>query len=301
MDDDLINNLNEVHSERDTYCMIRYPEIYSVLCFLLLCTGLESQNNFEIRGTVKDKNAKESLPYATVVLLNSSRQMISGTTTNEHGSFQLSTRASDTFFINVQYIGFEPLDTMIANTGGKTAFQILLLLAPQLNEIKEILINAEKSTHGIRMDKQSFDAKRLGNVQGGTGLDVLQRLPSVTINTEGKILMRGNAEFLITINGKFTHQEAADVLAQLPANTIERIEIISTPSASLDAEGKAGIINIVTRIDIPGGWGVVTNANMSGRNRYGGDLTFYHSASKFNSFITANFRQYDIGDRKSVV
>jgi outer membrane receptor protein involved in Fe transport len=116
--------------------------------------------------------------------------------------------------------------------------------------------------------------------------------------------MRGNAEFLVTVNGKFTNQTASDILAQLPANTIESIEIVTSPSASLDAEGKAGIINIVTKkVDLDG-WGLVVNTNLSNinPNRYGGDITFYKSKNKFSSFITANFRQYNIGGfRKGLI
>lgn len=269
--------------------------ILSTIGGLYLPFCLLAQNSFDIKGTVLDKIAKEALPYASVALLDADKKVVSGTTTDENGLFQISTKAADTFYIKVQYVGFESLDTLFASSGSNSIFDIMLLLAPQTSALREVTIRAEKATGSVQMDKQTFQVDKLGNTAAGTGLDVLQRLPSVTINTEGKILMRGNAEFLVTINGKFTNQSAADVLAQLPANTIESIEIISTPSASLDAEGKAGIINIVTKRNMVEGWGIVSNTNLSARARYGCDFTFYHTSSKFNSFITANYRRYDIG------
>jgi outer membrane receptor protein involved in Fe transport len=264
-----------------------------VLCFVP--SLIFAQNSVDIRGSVFDKTANAGLPYATVALLDGGKKVISGTITDEKGLFRLSAKALDTFYIKVQYVGFQSLDTLFDAKGGNTNFDVMLLLAPQTGTLREVTIEAEKATGTIQLDKQTFNVDKLGNTTAGTGLDILQRLPAVTINTEGKILMRGNAEFLVTVNGKFTNQTAADILAQLPANTIESIEIFSTPSASLDAEGKAGIINIVTKKNIESGWGIVGNANFSSSERYGGDVTFYHANTRFNSFVTANYRRYDIG------
>ncbi|MFN3939141.1 MAG: TonB-dependent receptor domain-containing protein, partial [Chitinophagales bacterium] len=103
-----------------------------------------------------------------------------------------------------------------------------------------------------------------------------------------------------TVNGKFSNQSAADVLAMIPANMIERIEVISAPSAIFDAEGKAGIINIVTKSDQIAGWGFLINGNFSSINpaRYGGDFSVYKNGKLFNAFLSGNFRQYNIdGER----
>lgn len=274
------------------YMKNKIVRIFGLFIFPL---GLFAQSSVDIKGTVLDKTAREGLPYATVAVLDADKKVMSGTTTDEKGLFQISAKAADTFYIKVQYVGFQSLDTLFNVKDGAANFDLMLLLSPQTNALREVTILAEKATGSVQMDKQTFQVDKLGNTTAGTGLDVLQRLPSVTINTEGKILMRGNAEFLVTINGKFTNQSAADVLAQLPANTIENIEIISSPSASLDAEGKAGIINIITKKNIAAGWGIVANTNLSDKARYGGDFTFYHANKQFNSFVTANFRRYDIG------
>jgi outer membrane receptor protein involved in Fe transport len=268
-----------------------------IVPFFLLSLSLFGQNNLSISGKVVDKGNNSELPFATIAFFDTQNKLISGTTTDEKGTFELSVKSMDTVLIKVQYIGFNPFDTLVSSNIKNTNHNFVFSLSPLSSQLTEITVNAERMTTSAQMDRQSFNASKLGNTVSGTGLDVLQRLPSVTINSEGKILMRGNAEFLVTINGKFTNQTAADVLAQLPANTIESIEIMSSPSASLDAEGKAGIINIITKKNISEGWGIVFNGNLSNINpdRYGSDLTFYHSNSKFNSFITANYRQYKIG------
>jgi len=237
----------------------------------------------------------DGLAYATVALLDVNKKIVVGATTDEKRDFQLFAKSTDTFYIKVQYVGFQTLDTLLSSKGGKTILNLVLLLAPQINELMEVTISSEKATGSIQMHKQSYNVGKLGNTTAGTGLDVLQRLPSVTINAEGKILMRGNAEFLVTVNGKFTNQSPADILAQLPANIIENIEIISSPSANLEAEGKAGIINIVTKKNIAPGWGIIANTNLSSHERYGGDFTFYHTNRSFNSFISSNYRRYNIG------
>ncbi len=260
---------------------------------LTICT----QNAFNIKGKVIDKSNSTELPYAVVALFDVNKKLISGTTTDEKGSFELTSKIEDTLRIKIKYIGFDPFDTLLVPNLKNTNLNFIFSLTSQTNQLEEVTVSKERANSSFHIDKQSFNAAKLGNFVSGTGLDIIQRLPSVTINSEGAILMRGNAEFLVTINGKFTNQTAADVLSQLPANTIENIEIISSPSASLDAEGKAGIINIVTKKNIAEGWGIVFNANVSSIHpkRFGTDFTFYYNNSKFNSFITTNYRKYNIG------
>lgn len=261
---------------------------------LLVTFSVKAQKSITIKGNISDKITKSSLPFASVAVLDLNKKIVLGATTNENGSFEFSVKSDKIAGLRVNYVGYQILDTTFTVSQN---LSINFGLTPQTQLLKEITVSAEKATNQVQMDRQVFNAEKLGNTTAGTGLDVLQRLPSVTINAEGKILMRGNAEFLVTVNGKFTNQTAADVLAQLPANTIENIEILTSPSASVDAEGKAGIINITTKKNVLNGWGVIANVNLSqvSPQRYGGDITFYDNRSKFNSYLTANYRQYNIG------
>lgn len=259
---------------------------------------LAQKQQVNVAGSISDKQTKESLEFATIALLDTkSREVVDGTLSDEQGNFKLVSDAVDTVFIRVQYVGYHTLDTMVQFPAGNREVSLSLGLLPVAQGLQEVIVSAEKNTTSMKMDRQSFNVQQLGNTSGGTGLDVIQRLPSVTINTEGEILMRGNAAFIVTINGKFTNQSAADALALIPANIIERIEILSAPSASYDAEGKAGIINIITKQNVEQGVSVIVNGNLSSINpeRYGSDITLNYGSNRFNSFFSANYRRYDIG------
>ena len=267
-----------------------------ILIFQFSASLLFAQKQVNIAGSINDKQGGQPLEYATVALLDTDNKVVKGTLSDDKGNFTLVGNAADTVFIRVQYLGYQTLDTLVQVGSGKSGLSLWLALSPASNALREVIVNAEKSTAATRMDRQTFTVQQLGNTAGGTGMDVLQRLPSVTVNTEGKILMRGNAEFIVTVNGKFTNQSAADVLSQIPANAIESIEILSSPSASYDAEGKAGIINIITKTEVRQGWGLIWNSNLSNYHpqRYGSDFTLHRTSGKFNSFLSANYRRYDI-------
>ncbi|MFN3664509.1 MAG: TonB-dependent receptor domain-containing protein [Sediminibacterium sp.] len=267
---------------------------FKTIVFIFFTFSANAQKSILIKGTASDKITQLPLPFAGVAVLDSDKKILFGATTNENGMFEFSVKSDKIAGFRVNYVGYQNLDTaLVVNQNLSINFGLM----PQTQQLKEVTVSAEKATSQIQMDKQIFSAEKLGNTTAGTGLDILQRLPSVTVNAEGKILMRGNAEFLVTVNGKFTNQTAADVLAQLPANMIENIEILTSPSASLDAEGKAGIINITTKKNVSNGWGISANVNLSQASpqRYGGDITFYDNRNKFYSYLTANFRQYNIG------
>ncbi|MCS6929154.1 MAG: TonB-dependent receptor family protein [Saprospiraceae bacterium] len=268
------------------------------LIVLLFPVLLHAQGEFFLEGAVLDRESRQGLSYATVAILDGENKTLIGTLTDDKGNFKLVAKRTDTLRVQVRYVGFQSLDTLLIIRENKEKFRVVFLLLPQSKSLQEITVRAERLATSIQIDRQIFDATRLGNTVGGTGLDVLQRLPAVTINTEGKILMRGQAEFLVTVNGKFTHLSPADVLAQLPANAIEAIEIISTPSASMDAEGKAGILNVITRKNTVPTRSIVANFSLSHVNRYGGDVTFYQNSAKINAFIAANYREYGIGGHR---
>ncbi|MFN4145103.1 MAG: TonB-dependent receptor domain-containing protein [Runella sp.] len=260
----------------------------------LIAASTIAQKNYTFKGIVSDKINLQPLSFASIALLDANQKVILGTTTDEKGQFELAVKVDDAIAFRVNYVGYQTLDTTLVLSQNS---RVMLYLMPQTQLLNEVRVSAEKAASQVQIDKQIFNAEKLGITTAGTGLDILQRLPSVTINAEGKILMRGNAEFLVTVNGKFTNQTAADVLAQLPANTIESVEILTSPSASADAEGKAGIINIITKRNMNIGWGIIANGNLSNFSpqRYGGDITFYDNRPKWSSFVTANFRRYDIG------
>ena len=123
------------------------------------------------------------------------------------------------------------------------------ILLNQGKQLKEVLINSEKSVFSNKMESQSFNADQFQNSIGGTALDVIRNLPSVNINIEGDISLRGSNGIIILIDGKLIQGDPNNLIAQIPANNIEKIELITSPSSKYDSEGKSGMINVITKKD----------------------------------------------------
>lgn len=159
------------------------------------------------------------------------------------------------------------------------------------------------------MEKQVFKADQFEAAKGGTASDLIKNIPSISINAEGEITMRGSNGFLILINGKPTQVDAATILSQIAANTIENIEMITAPAAKYDADGKAGIINIVTKKGTSDGWSFSTNLqyglprikqyeNATEPSRHGFDVSSTYRKGKWDISTSINYLQNDIAGRR---
>lgn len=150
-------------------------------------------------------------------------------------------------------------------------------------KLKQIVVEGKKPPITFLVDKQVYKANQFGNANSGTGVDLIRNLPSVSVNGQGEISLRGSSSFLVLINGKPTQGDPSNILSQLSAASIENIEVITSPSAAYDSNGKAGIINIITKTGTENGLMVQTNLmgglpplndfnNRRNPQRYGLDL-----------------------------
>jgi outer membrane receptor for ferrienterochelin and colicin len=114
-------------------------------------------------------------------------------------------------------------------------------------EIEDVEVRGTVSTTSRKIDRQTYKASDFETAKGGTAVDVLNKLPSVSVSPEGSVSVRGTTDFMVYLNGKPTQMEASVLLGQIAANSIENIEVIAVPTARFDAQGKGGIINIVTK------------------------------------------------------
>jgi outer membrane receptor protein involved in Fe transport len=253
--------------------------------------------NSTIKGKVLDAITHTPLEYASISLLKKDSTLFQGTATDKTGGFSFKVTNNRDLVLKVQFVGYRHFDTLLISDG--TQKEILLpdiLLFPFRSSLQEVTIEGKRANNTIQLNKQLIQAKQFANAANGTGLDLVQRLPSVTVNTEGNVLLRGNSNFLVLINGKFTNRTPAEVLAQIPANAIESIEMVTTPSASYDAEGKAGVINIITKKNVLKGWSITGNGMFGGVDplRLAGDISINYASAKWNSFISADVRQFNI-------
>lgn len=182
---------------------------------------------------------------------------------------------------------------------------------PKKISLSEIVIKGKKPPITFKIDRQVFNASQFSNASNGNAMDVIKNIPSVSVNGQGEINVRGSSSFLILINGKTTQGDPSFVLSQLPASIIESIEFISSPGASYDAEGRNGIINIIIKSALEKGLLIQSNL-MNGTppfNDYGNarnkhpqrrsaDLSISYQHEKWDISMGINFLQNDIAGRR---
>ena len=213
--------------------------------------GQRPQNlpQIKLTGTVIDKDTGQSLEYATLVLQSvRNPEMITGGITDANGKFEIETQAGR-YNISVEYISYTTykLENQLLRSDTDLGQITLGIDVAQLDEVEVI---AERTTVELRLDKKIYNVGKDLTVRGGTVSDVLDNVPSVSVDVEGNVQLRGNDDVRILINGKpsaITGLNSTDALRQLPAESIEKVEVITSPSARYDAEGSGGIINIILR------------------------------------------------------
>ncbi|AUP77186.1 TonB-dependent receptor domain-containing protein [Flavivirga eckloniae] len=243
-----------------------------------------------IKGKVVDKETKDPLEYATVSFFSKQKnKIVAGGITDINGAFSIPV-PQGVYDISIEYISFKTQKIenkkIISNTNLGVFF-----LEIDLAALDEVEIVAERTTVEIKLDKKIYNVGKDLTVSGGNVSDVLDNVPSVSVDGEGNISLRGNDNVRILINGKpsgLVGLNSTDALRQLPAESIEKVEVITSPSARYEAEGTAGILNIILRRSkLQGLNGSVTAnaghpdaAGISGNINYRtGDVNFFSTTS----------------------
>ena len=254
--------------------------------------GQKPQNNqLSIVGKIIDSNTKEPLEYATIVLKNQKTKQLSGGITDEKGNFNISVNPG-TYDISFEFISFktQEIPNKIINS---TLNFGTIELSEETDKLDEIVIIAEKSTVEIRLDKRIYNVGKDMTVKGGSASDVLDNVPSVDVDVEGNVSLRGNENVRILIDGKpsaLVGLSGTDALRQLPADAIERVEVITSPSARYDAEGTAGILNIILRKGLATGLNGSMNATVGDPKQYRIASNVNFRTKKFNFFTNLGYR-----------
>ena len=245
-----------------------------------------------LKGIVQDGITEKILPYANVSLWKKDSTVFQGLLSDSLGQFSFKNIPANISFVKVQALGYRSYNASIL---GKNSF-LTIKLKPENTVLNEVFVQGERSVSDLQIDKQIFNTRQFQNSANGTGLDLIQRLPSVTVNTEGNVTLRGSSGFILLVDGKPSSRNPADVLAQIPSNLIESVEVLTTPSARYDADGKAGMINIITKKDSQIGTSWSGNMMNAGTNplRWGGDLMWTLAEKKWNIFAAADYRRFDI-------
>jgi outer membrane receptor protein involved in Fe transport len=275
----------------------------------LLLTLLSLQifaQNASIEGITYDKSVVAPLEFASVSLYQVDNSvLISGQVADANGKFKFDKLKQGVYFLKIQFVGYETFQsaqiTLAYNQKLNVGKQELLLNQRFLNEIK---VTGQALQNVNKIDKQVYKADQFEAAKGGTAVDVIKNMPSVTVDGQGEISVRGSKGFLVLINGKPVQTDASTILSQLPANSVENIELITAPSAKYDADGKGGIINITTKKGTVDGVAFIANVqggfpsledygNKESQQRYGADVTLNYKKDKWDLSASANYLRND--------
>ncbi len=278
------------------------------LCSVLLLLAINSfAQNCSVEGEILDNTSNEPLEYASVTLLKSTdNTLIAGVLSDAKGKFKIEKLKKGNYVLKVQFIGYETkqIPAFVLNAAQNLNIGKIEIV-PGAKLLKEVSVSAVKMNSLNKIDKQTYRASQFESAKGGSAIDVLKNLPSVSVNGQGEISVRGSTGFLVLVNGKPVLADAETILSQLPANSLENIELITTPSAKYDPDGRAGIINIVTKKGANNGLTVVANAqgglpsttdynNQEKPLRFGGDATINYRKDKWDISVGGDYTRNDI-------
>lgn len=252
--------------------------------FLLVSTITVAQEEFGLTGIVVE--GKEPVPYASVQAFTSSDSAyVQGVVTDLEGHFNMTLPANK-YYLRISFMQYEPKFISDINLFNSISLDSINMSLDQ-EQLDEFVVQGEKTTMELKLDKRVYNiGKDLGN-QGGTASEVLENIPSIVVDAEGNVSLRGSGNVRILIDGKPAGLEGsggADALRQITADMIESVEIITNPSARYDAEGEVGIINIILKkkrkdgfngnFEISTGWPHDHNFSFNGNYRTG-KLNFF--------------------------
>lgn len=257
-----------------------------ILFFMLFTTHLFAQSSIEIRGKVVEGNSQVPIEYATIMIADpTTESTITGATTDLDGNFSVSTTAKD-FYVEVSFIGF--INQKIANVtvNGGVADLGTIVLQENSQTLDEVVVRAEKSSTEFQLDKRVFNVGKDLSSTGASALELLNNVPSVNVNIEGEISLRGSSGVQVLINGKpsILASEEGNALGTITAEMIDKIEVITNPSAKYEAEGTSGIINIVIKKEERKGINGSVSVNTGVPHNHSVGLSLNRRTEKFNLF-----------------
>ncbi|MBO3116055.1 TonB-dependent receptor [Winogradskyella sp. DF17] len=274
--------------------MIRFIKI--TILFIATTLSLQANNTpekqdlIDVTGRVIDEISGIGLEFATVAFLDLNNKVINGTITDRGGNYKMSIEPG-IYNIRFEYIGFKTQTLKNQNLQQNTLLKTIKL-SESAETLDEIVVRAETTEVEIRLDKKVYNIGKDLTVGGATVGDALDNVPSVTVDADGAISLRGNQNVRILINGRpsaIAGFGSTDALQSLPADAIERVEVITSPSARYDAEGTAGILNIILRKDKVLGFNGSIQVNYREPTGYGGTGNVNYRTKKFNIFNTTSF------------
>lgn len=269
-----------------------------VLAGMLLCFAPDmfaNETDGKIKGIVMDGELGGPLEFVTVqVKAKGSDKIVQGSVTGSDGNYTIGGLKKGEYVVTFSYIGYEEVSKNISISSDNQILSLgELTLVEDANQLGEVEVVAKRPQMRFEIDRKVFDATQDIAAEGGSASDLLSNIPSVEVDNEGSVSLRGNSSVTIWINGKasgLTADNQADILDMMPAGDIKQVEVITNPSARYSPEGTAGIINIILKDDRnPGYYGSVkVGADTDGGYQASGNINY--SSSKVDAYANLNYR-----------
>lgn len=262
---------------------------------MMLTTPLSvmAQATGSIGGKVIDDENNEPLGFVTVALLpEGSSTPIAGCSTDDEGVFELPNIKAGKYTLKFSYVGYLNDSRNVSVTNIRCNVGTVKLKSDR-KLLKEVVVTEQRSQMSFDIDKRVFTVDQSIATTGGTASDVLADIPSVEVDTEGTVSLRGSESVTVWINGKasgLTSDNQGDILQQLPAGSIERIEVITNPSAKHSPEGTAGIINIILKRDRKAGYYGNAQAGADTRGGFNIGANANYSSGLVDAYVGLNYR-----------
>lgn len=251
--------------------------------------------NVQIKGVVTDSLTNETVPYATVKLLGKAnpRSPLKVVAADDNGNFQFSMNKKGEYLLSVEYIGKKTLVKPVVVGDAKIVDLGTIYMSDNENALSEVVVSAQKPLVKVDLDKIVYSMESDPESTTNNLLEMLKKVPMVTVDGEDNVQLKGSTNFKIYLNGKPSNMisnNPKEVLRSMPANTVKDIQVITDPGAKYDAEGVAGIINIITNTSM-GGYTATLNGRVDSQGGYG--LGAYWTMKYGKVGFTGNYNYYE--------
>ena len=266
-----------------------------IIFFLLCLCAYTGWAQGIVKGKILDRQKSEPLGFVNIkVTEQGSDKFVGGGITDAGGNFNVSGLKDGKYTLTLTFMGYKDVTRQFEITPTKRDVQFkLLYMAEDAKQLNEVTVTGQRATMKLEVDRKSFDVGQLISNAGQAASDVLDNIPSIEVDNDGNVSLRGNSSVEVWINGKasgLTSDNRAQILQQLPAESIDRIEVIDNPSAKFSAEGSAGIINIVLKKDRKAGY--YGSVQAGGDTRGGANTSFNvnYNSRLIDSYLNIGYR-----------
>ena len=270
-------------------------QLFLIISILTTVAGYATNELLgKISGTVMDGELNEPIPYATISINDKQGNLVTGNTSADDGTFVIDKINAGEYTLKVQFIGYKAFTREITISTDRANIELgVISLEPDLAQLDDVNIVAERSSIEQRIDRKVINVGKDLTTLGPSASDIMGNLPTLTVDQDGNIAMRGNDNVRILVDGKPTNIPASQLLKQIPSTSIKSIELITNPSAKYNPEGMSGIINIVLHKDANLGFNgnLNTGVTIGEYTRYNGSLNLNYRSGKLNFFgnVGTNF------------